>query len=203
MNTKFYNLFAISVMTTEIPVDQGWIDYAEKQKYERMKNNTGFVSTNLRVLDDLLDLRKLITEKTDHYIKDYMQYLVDGGTYVTTSWINKHHKLDYAPPHRHGNSILSGVYYLKTPKDSGVIQFHKPDGIEYLSPTFNFIPKESYTYNCDYYSFVPKEGMLIIFPSFLKHLVTSSQAHDIRYSIAFNTFIKGSFGDDVNFIELA
>ena len=41
MNTKFYNLFAISVMTTEIPVDQGWIDYAEKQRFFHLSEING------------------------------------------------------------------------------------------------------------------------------------------------------------------
>lgn len=197
---KYYQLFPISVLETNIPVQETWLHFINRQKFKRMENNTGLYSHNNTILNDMPVLSELIMQKVKHYMFDHMQYDAQVDFCFTTSWVNKHLEDDYAPYHDHVNSLLSGVYYLKIPKNSGKIQFKNPS--EYISKTINFPTKLSYIHNCDTYSFEPKEGMLLLFPSYLEHMVTPSETSEERYSLAFNTFVTGSFGQGVNFINI-
>ena len=53
-------------------------------------------------------------------------------------------------------------------------------------------PKRVYNeFNGDNYSFTPRNGDLLIFPSTLKHSVTHNEVDIERYSIAFNYMVRG------------
>ena len=45
-------------------------------------------------------------------------------------------------------------------------------------------------------------GRLVLFPSYLHHEVDINKGNSDRYSISFNTFVKGKFGDNENLTEL-
>lgn len=47
-----------------------------------------------------------------------------------------------------------------------------------------------------------KEGMIIIFPSNLKHSVDKVKEDKTRISLSFNSFVKGSLGDKENLTEV-
>ena len=72
--------------------------------------------------------------------------------------------------HNHGpyGKTLSGVLYLKTPPNSGNLQFILPFDLN------------------NYYPYTPQEGDLIIFPAFLSHSVEPNLSQEDRISIAFN-----------------
>jgi hypothetical protein len=46
-------------------------------------------------------------------------------------------------------------------------------------------------YNDRSYRITPQEGMILLFPSYLKHQVDYNKSNDTRLSLAFNYFIKG------------
>jgi hypothetical protein len=64
--------------------------------------------------------------------------------------------------------VISGVYYLDTPIDSGEL-FFRSDGEEDLT-------------------LVPETGILVLFPSVLRHGVRRNSASGKRISMAFNLF---------------
>jgi uncharacterized protein (TIGR02466 family) len=99
-------------------------------------------------------------------------------------WYSIHKKYDYGKLHNHKEGIISGVYYVKVPLNSGKISFQRPDDQEYF-----FEGDEVNEYNYKYYSYNPVEGQVLFFPSYLKHLVhqnTTEDASDERICIAFN-----------------
>eukprot|EP01112_Ceratiomyxa_fruticulosa_P000222 TRINITY_DN1021_c1_g1_i10.p1 TRINITY_DN1021_c1_g1~~TRINITY_DN1021_c1_g1_i10.p1 ORF type:complete len:302 (-),score=51.37 TRINITY_DN1021_c1_g1_i10:279-1184(-) len=75
-------------------------------------------------------------------------------------------------PHTHPYQLVSGVYYSRVPEGAGAIIFEDPRGP--LPPFENRI-----IYN-------PKEGDLIIFPSWLLHQVTPTQGDEERISFSCN-----------------
>ncbi len=85
--------------------------------------------------------------------------------------------------HQHGNSTISGAYYIKAPKNSGDIVFYDPRPAPiYSHPNTigsNFL-------NAQINSISPKEGALILFPSFLDHSVNENISSDERIVISFN-----------------
>ena len=45
---------------------------------------------------------------------------------ITQMWANQQNDGSHHPPHTHGNSILSGIYYIKATDNSSGTQFFDP-----------------------------------------------------------------------------
>ena len=89
--------------------------------------------------------------------------------------------------HQHGNSTISGAYYVRAPKNSGDIVFYDPR------------PAPVYTYpkalnpnllNAQVNGINPKEGALVLFPSYLDHSVNENLSNEERIVISFNITIQ-------------
>lgn len=96
-------------------------------------------------------------------------------------WATVHADCVWHNVHTHPNNLVSGVFYLSIPPGSGKIIFYDPRG---PLPPFD-----------DTYEIVPRPGDLLIFPSWLPHLVSSSTTSldSPRVSVAFN--VEGSWHD--------
>ena len=152
-------------------------------------------STNLHILDQI-QLREL-RGKVESGIAEYMDHLgVDQARIamnITTSWVNRYHKGHNTHQHRHSNSIISGVYYLEDCDHTAPIQFHRAPGYVNLWPnTINLPIKTHNALNIDVITVIPKAGELIMWPSHLSHSVPPNQSDQLRHTIAFNTFVKGT-----------
>ena len=85
--------------------------------------------------------------------------------------------------HQHGNSTISGAYYVRAPLDSGDIVFYDPRP----APVY-YHPNTSSPnlLNAQVNSVNPKEGALVLFPSYLDHSVNENISRDERIVISFN-----------------
>ena len=104
------------------------------------------------------------------------------------AWVNVNGKGHSNNKHSHFRSdcLLSGVYYVKVPEDSGNIRFYDPRG-ELIHKTLDW----QYYHNYQYHYIKPKEGQMIFFPCWLEHDVEPSKSNDERISIAFNVSMIG------------
>ena len=157
--------------------------------------STALNSTNLHILD-VIQLREL-RHKVESGIQEYMDHLgVDMDKIsmnITTSWVNRYDKGHSTHQHHHSNSIISGVYYLEDCDKTAPIQFHRAPGYVNLWPnTVNLPIKQHNALNIDVITVIPKAGELIMWPSHLAHSVPPNQSDTARYTIAFNTFVKGT-----------
>ena len=89
--------------------------------------------------------------------------------------------------HQHSNCTISGAYYVRAPKNSGDIIFYDPR------------PAPAYTYpiavnpnllNAQVNGISPKEGALVLFPSYLDHSVNENLSNEERIVISFNITIQ-------------
>ena len=89
--------------------------------------------------------------------------------------------------HQHSNSTISSAYYVRAPKNSGDIVFYDPR------------PAPVYTYpkavnpnllNAQVNGISPKEGALVLFPSYLDHSVNENLSNEERIVISFNITIQ-------------
>lgn len=157
--------------------------------------STALNSTNLHILD-VIQLREL-RHKVESGIAEYMDHLgVDQDKIamnITTSWVNRYDKGHSTHQHHHSNSIISGVYYLSDCDDTAPIHFHRAPGYVNLWPnTVNLPIKQHNALNIDVITVIPKADELIMWPSHLAHSVPPNQSDTPRYTIAFNTFFKGT-----------
>lgn len=93
----------------------------------------------------------------------------------------------YTTSHCHYNSILSGVFYIQVPNKSGNITFERPDNQEYC-----FKAQDLNAYSYSFFTLPPKENMLLLFPSFIKHRVELHKFPETqqRISISFDYGVK-------------
>lgn len=89
--------------------------------------------------------------------------------------------------HIHGNCFISAAYYVRAPKDCGDIIFHDPRS----EPTY-FHPRVSAPnkLNTNIIRITPKEGLLILFPSYIYHSVDANKSNQERTVISFNINLK-------------
>ena len=103
-----------------------------------------------------------------------------------TSWLNIINNHGYNKPHHHGTSLMSGVFYIIVPDGSGIISFKDPRPGAFFNNNPNISPLGC---NLRHTDIKPAEGLLLIFPGYLEHLVvpsTMQEENAIRASLAFN-----------------
>ena len=192
---KVHQLWPKPVFENEIPVKTEWVNFAHKCDYERMASENGDYTTDKYILDKLPDLKDLLLEQVYLFTTNFLK-IIDTEFYYLNSWIVKHYPNDWAHPHMHNNSLLSGVYYLDTSKDVGDIKFIRGCGEQEIFPSaitpnyseFNWV-------NSTETGVKVSNGKLLIFPSNLMHSVEPNLSQSNRYSLAFNVFCKGTFGE--------
>lgn len=125
-------------------------------------------------------LIKKITDNVDTFAKTLGS---DHHYRCTNGWVNIAKKGNYQEYHAHDGSIFSAVYYVSVPEGSGNIVFEDPKQPDML-PMKNIV--ENNKLNFSYVSYPPEEGKLIIFRSYLRHLVEKGNNVEDRISLSFN-----------------
>ena len=89
--------------------------------------------------------------------------------------------------HQHGNSTISGAYYVRAPENCGDIVFYDPRP----APVYSYpSAKKPNSLNAQVNAISPKEGALILFPSYLDHSVNENLSKNERIVISFNIRIS-------------
>jgi uncharacterized protein (TIGR02466 family) len=137
--------------------------------------------------DPTFDVLKAIAIKcAEHYCQEF-QYDYQE-VYLQTIWANVMKKGEDFPTHTHGNSFLSGVYYLDAQGDQSII-FHDPS--KNLKTVFRPDVKNMNAYNAYNAEISPYADMILLFPSWLAHHVDKLKSDATRISIAFNVSLRG------------
>ena len=161
---------------------------------EMINNDGNSMSKDDKILDNqpLSTLREFIDKNLFIYKKELLRIKDENEIFITQSWINRSAVGDYHPPHKHPNSIISGVLFLNDNSDDDLpsIRFHRSHEMFPLALSFD----ELTDFNADSKEFAPQEGMLILFPSLLKHEVGKNESGRERSSLSFNTFVRGTVG---------
>lgn len=97
------------------------------------------------------------------------------------AWNALHNHLDT-------NALLSGVFYVKVPEDSGNIFFYDPRFLSSVGTHYQYY----YPNDGGYFEITPKPNMLLFFPPSLFHMVGPNLTQHERYSIAFNVMVASS-----------
>jgi uncharacterized protein (TIGR02466 family) len=173
------------------------------QEFEEMYSGTGSYTKNQNLLNlpELLYVKEEIDRHVGCYAHEILKVKSSQEFYLTTSWAVKHTTGNYANPHIHTNSLISGVFYLDDDKDFGKINFGRThDNIftSAISPDFD----EFNPLNSTEYAVSPSSGMILLFPSITNHSVSPNMSDKTRYSVSFNYFIKGEFGQKESYLNV-
>jgi uncharacterized protein (TIGR02466 family) len=149
----------------------------------KLSNVGGFQSKNLNLNDPSL---KSLIEKIEDFSNIFCnQFLnINKKLNLINIWANINNFKDFNLPHVHNFSILSGVFYIKIPKNSGSLIFKSNDQLEnFVHPS---LIVNYNNYNSSIWKFSPKINTLYLFPSWYIHYVESNLSNKERISTSFN-----------------
>ena len=110
------------------------------------------------------------------------------NTNVESLWANVNNHKDFNMQHNH-EGLLSGVFYLKVPENSGNLVLVNPKSKMnhcYYSKTLSqYIPSLKHDFVIK-----PEPLAVVIFPSWLEHYVEPNLSTSSRISVSFNIEIK-------------
>lgn len=158
-----------------------------------VQNRDNLISENLYIFEEreLKSIKAAVQETLDLYASEVMG--ITQKLYVTQSWSLMNHTDIGMHGHSHSNSLISGsLYYcdLPTPVSSMIFDKHRTYQQLQLTPD----KEKQNIYNTPLNIVTPKRNEVILFSSGIQHLVEPNASKEPRYSIAFNTFIKGRLG---------
>ena len=155
----------------------------KQTKCRELSNVGGFQSEDIRSsLPPIKSLWKNITLYSNIFSKDIFK--CKENISINNLWININKYKDFNIVHDHPFSKISGVFYIKTPKNCGNIVFFNDSNIQ------NHIHANTITeynnYNSSTWSMDAQENVLYLFPSWTKHYVRPNLSNEDRVSISFN-----------------
>jgi len=116
-------------------------------------------------------------------------YFIQPKLGLGNMWANINPTYSYNKTHTHPNSLWSGVYYIKVPKNSGklFLEDPRPGPNTYMPRRIDTLPEQLWRI----VAYEPIEGRLIFFPSWLPHGVdinmnTEKGEKNWRVSVSFN-----------------
>ena len=187
--------FPTIIYVKDIPNPKELNSYLEKHIVEWSRQDKGVEKTNVNGWHSQTDMnnkpeyRPLIQELFTMQNEINQEEHLDIEPRLGNMWANINPPGGYNAPHIHPNSLFSGVYYVKTPPDSGRLALMDPrPGVQQNMPTRKpgKLPRE--LWRDTYYDPVP--GRIIMFPSWMWHKVEPNKSNDTRISVSFNFIMR-------------
>ncbi|HEY2528006.1 MAG TPA: TIGR02466 family protein [Xanthobacteraceae bacterium] len=185
-------------MFTGMLSDISMCDRIEKKLRELQRAGKGFPSPglilaymtpdDLQTLPEMQELVEVILAESATVLDVYA--IKRDSHYIANMWANIANPNRRHNFHIHPNCLLSGIVYIKTPRNCGRTIFASPRmNSKLIEPTY-FQKNEL---NADIFSMPPEKGRMMIWPSHVAHSVEQGSANEAedRIVVAFNIMIRG------------
>ena len=158
----------------------GW----QSNPYYHESENILFSTLNKHIRNYFSTTEVGLNGVTSHLFRENLKFEYSG------IWLNINKNGDYNQLHCHPTADLSGVIWIQVPTegDIGNIKFMSPhEFAEYKSfRMYNPQLRDNLTLPDYGYSFKPRPGTILLFPSHLYHEVEVNQTRNDRISASFN-----------------
>ena len=191
--SELHHIFSTPVWTSVIPnhkeVNEKMLSYIKTLQSQRPEGTQK--SNLLGWHSEDFDLEKnepryfinSISDSLNKVFNDMGWDLKNQKSKITSMWSIINKKNSSNARHIHANNYISSAYYVKAPQNCGDIVFHDPRSVT----TFRYpkISKQN-KLNSNVFTIQPKEGLLVLFPSYLYHSVDLNRTDEERIVISFN-----------------
>jgi len=195
---EIFMLFPTPMFTGKLS-DIGLCDRIERKLRELQKSGKGTFSRDgallaymtpddLQYLPEMKELVDVIMCESGRILDAYA--MKRNAHYITNMWANIAHPNRRHAMHNHPNCVLSGLVYIKTPRNCGPTVFASPRHMSKgLEP--KYLKKNEL--NADAFIIPAEKGRMLIWPSHVPHAVEEGSANDAedRIVVAFNIMIHG------------
>lgn len=106
------------------------------------------------------------------------EYSTNTPVRLSELWGNINNFYNFNGAHTHGG-VLSGVFYIKTPVNSGRLILKNPA-----------VRSDAHLFRLKDYAITPEPLACIIFPSWLEHYVEPNMSDEERISLSFNFNVR-------------
>jgi uncharacterized protein (TIGR02466 family) len=187
------NLFPTPVAGFELGRDLSEVERSYLLNLETRKNPGNNISVDNYIFNkpELYFLTEFLNNSLQTYFNTIYAPKDDADLCITQSWVNYTKPGQYHHKHQHPNSLVSGVFYIQTSKETDKLHFLKENYQQ-----IRITPKDFNLYNSQTWWLAATTGMLYLFPSSLMHMVEQVTGEDTRISLSFNTFPKGIIGEE-------
>tara|TARA_S200000501_G_C20529897_1_gene615192 strand:+ start:53 stop:664 length:612 start_codon:yes stop_codon:yes gene_type:complete len=198
LNYNIVNIFPNSIHNLSITDFHECKDELVKEAYQekesdpigrKLSNRGGWQSNQF----ELHECKSEILQKViKNLLSEFSKNLLQKNVYMKCQgWTNINGPGDFNAKHNHPRSHLSGVFWIKVPKNSGSIKFHSPEIFNRFQELDCYTEEFCYDSNCYMtHDFTPHDGEILIFPSSLEHEVMENKSNEDRISYSFNLVLK-------------
>jgi len=186
--------FAVPVFSKEIPGFEEHREPLAELFLQKSKETAGIKRSNLNAWHSENNLHHWKSEHVKWLIGEIAGFaqaslaavdpkMKKNDLVLTSMWANVGELGAWHAPHHHIPSAWSGVYYVSVDKALKGQKAKTPGGkLEFLHPypivsAFGFATSAVYT---------AKDGTMLLFPSFLQHLVHPNMSDHPRIAVSFN-----------------
>ena len=189
MNVEYF--FPTPVYIKDIPnavelnryLEEKIIQWSQQDKGVSKTNAGGWHSTTeMNQKEEYNVLTKELFAMQDEI---FAKELLTQKPVLGNMWANINYPGNFNRPHLHPNALFSGVYWIKTPKNSGTFMIYEPrPGAQCNMPNRKEGKLPSQLWREVH--FEPIAGRCIMFPAWLWHEVKPNESNDVRISVSFN-----------------
>ena len=189
MNVEYF--FSTPVYIKDIPnavelnryLEEKIIQWSQQDKGVSKTNAGGWHSTTeMNQKEEYNVLTKELFAMQDEI---FAKELLTQKPVLGNMWANINYPGNFNRPHLHPNALFSGVYWIKTPKNSGTFMMYEPrPGAQCNMPNRKEGKLPSQLWREVH--FEPIAGRCIMFPAWLWHEVKPNESNDVRISVSFN-----------------
>tara|TARA_Y100001951_G_scaffold102569_1_gene109472 strand:- start:2338 stop:2946 length:609 start_codon:yes stop_codon:yes gene_type:complete len=183
----------------ERPLTKQELKTLDKYKKETKNNlgNTITISNYILENKTLKNLKKDLHKKVIDYFNEVVCTSNSIIPYITQSWLNYTEPGQFHHRHEHSNSYVSGVFYVSADKEVDRIQFYKTahEEIQLAVSKYNL-------FNATTWQYPVQTGDVLLFPPYLTHGVEKKKGTNLRITLSFNVFFKGTIGRNEEMSEL-
>ena len=192
LNYKTVNLFPSSIHSLGINDFDNYKDQLVKEIYQerdenpigrKISNRGGWQSNQININHCKSETLKEIIIRS----LCQLEPIFKNVSMNVQGWMNINGPGNFNVKHDHPRSNLSGVLWIKTPKNSGNLVFTSPQLFNKFEELYNYRDEFKYdTKSYMTYYFTPTEGRILLFPSSLEHEVEENKSNEDRISYSFN-----------------
>ena len=165
------------------------IDWSKQDEGVKKTNVNGWHSKT--EMHTRPEYKHLVDELFRMQFEVYNEEWLDREPKLGNMWANINYNGGYNKPHIHPNALFSGVYYVKTKPNCGLLTCYDPrPGIQTNMPLRRKGQPPKHLWRET--TIEPKENRIIMFPAWLWHSVEPNKSNDIRISVSFN-FVQNGF----------
>ena len=171
-------IFGLPYCEMDIDIDKISIEY-EIEKRSSAYLQTSYNKENVASEESLLYILEKIKDFTEQFVN--APYTLE----LKNIWATEYDYKDFLEPHIHGNSDLSFVIFRK---------MQERNRLTFFSPAYELIQTRDFwlhekvyaerSFDCG-----AKQGQMVIFPSFVRHMVYPSQVNEKRITYSGNVSI--------------